>query len=302
MAKGTIFKMTSGLNNAVEPHMLRYGEDGGCPLASCSNVFVGHTGGVRTRSPRWPVIEDPAASFWSQGNFAFYVTGGKLYRLMSDGSSLLVSSSVGTEKLSFSLFMGRVYVCNSTFRAIIDEENVYPWMASIPSLFSSDSRILGFPAEFSRCAVHAGRMCLIDGDKVWIGEPFYHACFDMGAGPLSLGSDVSGFISVGSGFYVGNATDTYFVSGGSQRDFKGMVPVVPWPIIQGTEVSSPVVEVGFDRDIGMAAVWVCQDGVYVGSPDGAIRNLTEGNLVFPKIISGSACIHDGYYIFSLEVQ
>lgn len=302
MARGNIFKMTSGLNNAVEPHLLRYGEDGGCPLPACSNVFVGNSGGIRRRHPRKALLEDPSSNFWSQGNFAFYVSDGKLYRLMPDDSVLTVSSSVGSERLSFTMFMGRVYVCNSTFRAIIDEENIYPWIASVPDLFSSDTRILGFPAEFSRCAVHAGRMCLIDDDKLWISEPFYHGCFDMAAGPICLGSKIMGFVSVGSGFYISNATETFFVRGGSRRDFVGMVPVSSSPIIPWTEVTSPVVEVGFDRDIGMAAVWVCQDGVYAGAPDGNVRNLTEGQLVFPKIISGSACIHDGYYIYSLEVQ
>lgn len=302
MATAPVFRATSGLNNVLEPHRLKYGEDGGCPLAACSSIFVDNGGGIRTRFPRRLVYDGAAHSFWASGVFAFFCSDGCLYRLMADETVLLVSNAVGDEPVSFAMFMGRVHACNSTFRAIIDESNVYPWVATIPEKFSSDTRVLGFPADFSRCAVHAGRMCLIDGNKLWIGEPFYHACFDMALGPIVMESDITGFVSVETGFYVSDQSRTYFIAGGSKRDISAVIPVSPTPIIQGTEAVSPVAEVGFDRAVGNAGVWVCQDGVYVGAPDGSVRNLTEGRLVFPKITSGSACIHDGYYIFSLEVQ
>lgn len=281
MATSPLFIATSGLNTALEPHRLRYGEDGGCPLVSCSNVFVDHGGGVRTRHPRSEIYGEASHSFWSYGDFAFFVSDGDLYRLYADKTSVIVASDVGDELMSFAFFLGRVYACNSVYRAIITESMVYPWVASIPQQFSSDTRVLGFPSDFSRCAVHAGRMCLISGSKIWFSEPYCHACFDMGAGPVDLVSDISGFVSVESGVYVSNQQETFFISGGSQRDFSGMVSVFKSSIVAGTEVVLPAHEVGFDRSLGLAAMWVSQYGVCAGTSDGVVVNLTATSLRFP---------------------
>lgn len=302
MAVAPLFLATSGLNNALEPHRLRYGEDGGCPLASCSNVFVDHGGGIRSRHPRTEIYGEASHSFWSHGGFAFFVSDGDLYRLMPDKTTLLVAAGVGEEPMSFTFFLGRVYACNSSYRAIITDTMVYPWVAQIPQQSAGDTRVLGFPSAFSRCFEHAGRMCLIDGSRLWIGEPYCHACFDMGRGPVDLESAIGGAVSVMAGIYVSNQLATFFLAGGSQADFSGMVKVLDEPMIFGTEVVAPSASIGFDRSPGMSAMWVSQSGVYGGTPDGHTVNFTQMNLRFPKIVSGKACIHDGYYMFSIEVE
>lgn len=54
MATAPVFRATSGLNNVIEPHRLKYGEDGGCPLAEESTVIIDDGGGVRRRRARTP--------------------------------------------------------------------------------------------------------------------------------------------------------------------------------------------------------------------------------------------------------
>ena len=302
MAKAPVFRVTSGLNNAEEPHRLEYGEDGGCPLSEAVNVVVSNGGGLRRRYPKRLVHDKLAHSFWSHGDYAFFCSEGKLYRMLEDETLLTVSPSVGGAEMSYAEFMGKIFCTNGMFRGVIDGPMLYPWTESVPSSRpDSDTRQLGFPSVFSRIFTHAGRMCLVDADKVWVGEPFNPGCYDLGSGPFSLGSSVVDFASVKNGIYVSNEEGVYFLAGSSKSDFMPRL-VHDEPIVRGTCLSTPAHALRLSNfGNGLAAVWVSRSGVFVGMNNGEIVNVSDSRLRLPVATRGQACIYDGYYIFSLEV-
>ena len=54
---------------------------------------------------------------------------------------------------------------------------------------------------------------------------------------------------------------------------------------------------GFSGDV---ALWVGQDGVYAGMPDGNVKNLTEENVEFPETVPfGASVLFKDQFIFCL---
>ena len=301
MAKTPIFRMTSGLNNVEEEHRLEYGEDGGCPLAQAVNVVITNGGGVRVRHPKREVRAAASHSFWSRGEYAFFCSAGNLYRLMADETELLVASGVGAAEMSYDFFQGKVYLTNGFYRGIVDGLFLYPWMATIPEQADADTRQLGLPSTFSKIFAHSGRMCLVDGRYVWIGEPFNAGCFDLGAGPISPGGEVTGFASVGDGIYLSTADGISFFRGRNRQEMI-RATVHNEPMVPGTCLVTPAAALRLTNFAdGLAAVWVSKSGVFAGMKTGEVVNVSDKSLVLPAATRGQACIHDGYYIFSLEV-
>ena len=302
MAKAPLFRTTSGLNNVLEPHRLQYGEDGGCPLAQAVNVIVDDGGGVRVRYGLSSKVSGPCHSLWSWGPYCFFVSEGALYRYTTSGTAVLVHASCGDFPMYFEEFGGKIYCSNGVFRAILYDEMIESWNASVPTQFASDTRTLGLPTSFTKICRHAGRMYLVDGSYLWETEPSNPGCVDLGAGYMTVGEGITDIISVRGGIYLSTATRTYFLSGSSKADFLPL-DAHPSPIVPGTCTKITADQVGDGGMVqGVAAIWTSREGVCVGSEDGKVTNVTSRRIVFNKAVSGSATVLPGQYLFSLEVE
>lgn len=61
MATAPVFRGALGLNNVVEPHRLKYREDGFCELAEAVNVIIDDSGSVKRRFGIVTAAQIPAA-------------------------------------------------------------------------------------------------------------------------------------------------------------------------------------------------------------------------------------------------
>lgn len=301
MAVAPVFRTTSGLNNVIEPHRLKYGEDGGCPLAEAVNVVIDDGGGVRRRFGRELLMDAPVHSLWSEGPYCFFVSEGKLYRRLN-GSNVLVHNFCGDAPMYFAMLGGKVVASNGTWRSWLYDTTIENYAASIPQQYRSDSRVLGVPASFTRMQTHAGRMYFVDGQFLWESEPFNPRCVDMANGFIDFGSDITDFISVRGGMYVSTAYGLHFLGGSSKADFV-LVDAHPSPVVPGTMCRIVGDQVGSgDMVQGVGAVWTAKDGVCVGTEDGKVTNITSRKLVYDNATGGAGAVIPGYYFFSLEVE
>ena len=124
MAVAKVFSATSGLNNVIEPHRLKYGEDGGCPLAEAVNVVVDDSGSVKRRYGIIERVAAPCHSLWASGEYCFFVSDGKLYRYFANGNTALVHDSCGDSQMFWCEFGGKVYCSNGTFRAVLKDSRI----------------------------------------------------------------------------------------------------------------------------------------------------------------------------------
>jgi len=302
MAVGKVFVVTSGLNNVLEPHLLRYGDDGGCPLAEAVNVIVDDAGSIKRRKGIIELFNGPCHSLWANGDYCFFVSEGKLYRYLRDGSIVLVNGSCGDSQMFFSMFAEKIYCSNGVFKVILKGMTVSPWTSSVPLQHSSDTRTLGMPDVFSRMCSFAGRMYLVSDRYLWESEPGNPACYDLGAGYMDFGESIVDIIAVRGGLYVSTTTRIYFLDGTSKADFK-KIEVYQLPMIAGTCYRIAGDDIG-GSDIfqGLCAIWVSQNGVCFGSEDGRVSNVTSRKLVFDKALYGAGVVMPGQYLFSLEVN
>lgn len=302
MATAPVFRATSGLNNVIEPHRLKYDKDGGCPLAEAVNIIIDDGGSFKRRYGRILKVEGPCHSLWSWGPYCFFVSEGALYRYYGNGTTVQVHASCGDLPMYFEEFGGKVYCSNGLFRAILSGNTISSWNATVPTQFASDTRTLGLPTSFTKICRHAGRMYLVDGAYLWESEPSNPGCVDLGAGYMTVGEGITDIISVRGGMYLSTATRTYFLSGSSKADFV-LVDAHPSPIVPGTCAKIVADQVGDGGMVqGVAAIWTSRDGVCIGSEDGKVINVTSRRLAFDKASSGAGVVIPGQYFFSLEVE
>jgi len=302
MAQRPVFIATSGLDNVTEPHRLKYGEDGGCPLAAAVNVVVGNSGEVRRRNGRKKLFDGPCHSLWSWGPYCFFVSEGKLYRKMSNGSIVLVNDSCGNERMFFEKFGSIVYCSNGSFRAMMQDMNISSYSASIPQQRRSDTRVLGIPASFTIMRAHGGRMFVVSERFVWESEPFNPRCFNMASGFFDVGSNVLDIISVKGGLYISTEYEVRFYAGTCIADFHPY-EAYPIPSIKRTMKNIGGHQLLDGRTVvGTGAIWASKDGVCVGDVNGNVINIKFGKLAFDSAISGAACVFPGHYIFSMETE
>ena len=302
MANAPVFRATSGLNNVIEPHRLKYGEDGGCPLAEAVNVVVDDSGSIKRRHGIIKRVDGPCHSLWAKGEYCFFVSDGKLYRYFANGSAVLVNDSCGDNEMFWAEFGGRVYCSNGTFKAVLKDTSISSWLASVPAQYAADTRTLGMPDMFSRMCSFAGRMYLVDDRYLWESEPGNPSCYDLGSGYMDFGESIIDVVAVRGGLYVSTKTRIFFLDGTSRADFK-KVEAYPLPMLAGTcgQIAGDDIG-GSDMFQGLCAVWVSPNGVCFGSEDGRVSNVTSRRLVFDKALYGAGVVMPGQYLFSLEVS
>lgn len=310
MASAPVFRGTTGLNNAVEAHRLKYYENGFCELAEAVNVIIDDSGSVKRRKGRKLLFDGPTHSLWSRGNFCFFISEGVLYRRTVAGANVIVHGSVGDAPMYYEMVFGKVYMSNGAMRMIVDETTVSSWVANIPVQVGSDTRVLGIPDSFTKLLVHAGRMFVVTDDKyLWQSEPGNPGCFVMSDPPLPFGAiydfisiEAPGSYSSSKGIYLSCDEGVLFLEGAAKADFTRSVAytkrAIPgtMKVVDGTDLDDGKV---FD---GPMAVWVSEDGVCIGDNRGKVLNKTSRSLVFDKVISGAGVVIPGQYFFSLEVE
>lgn len=302
MAKESIFKGATGLINTVEPHRLRYFENGFCQLTEAVNVIIDDAGSVKRRFGVNNVYDGPVHSLWVKGNFCFFISEGDLYRRMVDGTNVLVTGGIGNYPAFFEYFQGKCYMSNGTVRLILGESSITNWVPNIPAQLKGDSRVLGMPANFTRLCAHAGRMFVLGDDgRLWQSDPGNASCFDLATGSIPFAT-TGEFVSVNDGIYLSSAGGVGFLVGTSKDNFEYRTSYTK-SIIPGTltVIDASDVDTGIEY-YGKLAIWVSSDGVCLGDSRGVVHNKTLRNLVFDKAISGAAAIMPGYYFFSLEVE
>lgn len=302
MAQASVFKGSTGINNALEPHRLRYLENGFCPFAEGVNIVIDDGGSFARRKGVSQVFDGPSHSLWAEDGYCFFVSEGDLYRRLADDTNVLVLGGVGDAPMYYAVMHDKCYMANGTVRLIVDDSSVSSWTLNAPTQMPGDTRVFGLPTGFTRLLVHAGRMLVVTEDKfLWESLPGNPRCFVLSDGPLKI-SGIKDFASVKTGIYVACADGMAFLQGTSKIDMQYEV-VHSAEVVEGTVklINGEDIEDGIQY-LKQCVIWVSRTGICVGDQRGVVHNKTSKSVVFDKPVSGAAVVLPGQYFFSLEVE
>lgn len=300
MAEFALFEKSLGLNNVFEDDRLFYLEGGYSYLQETADVIVDGSGSIKRRYGFAEIFNLASHSLWVSGDFCFFVSDGTLYRILSDNSVVVVVSGIDNAEMYYVKEFGKVYATNGVNRFIITETAVSSWSSTAPIQNSVDTRQLGMIEGFTKMTVHAGRLLVLKGNRVWQSEPGNFGCFDKVDGSIPF-EVVHGFISVGTGVYLSCEDGVVFLDGASKKDFVKRL-VYTLPAVDGKFILTDGSKLGRPGEyLGICVEWISKDGLCIGDSRGVVRNVTSAKVSFPDP-SGCAIVNAGdYTLFSLEV-
>ena len=150
MAEFALFEKSLGLNNVFEDDRLFYLEGGYSYLQETADVVVDESGSIKRRYGFDEIFNLASHSIWASGNFCFFVSDGALYRILSDGSIVVVVSGIDNADMYYVKEFGKIYATNGVNRFIITETSVSSWHSSAPIQNSVDTRQLGMIEGFTK--------------------------------------------------------------------------------------------------------------------------------------------------------
>jgi hypothetical protein len=155
--------------------------------------------------------------------------------------------------------------------------------------------------------VHAGCLLVASGSTVWISDQYAFERFRQRHRFFAFPGEVTMMASVTDGLYVGTDKATYYLGGNDPAGMKS-ARVADHGATPGTaarmDVSLEATEEEQASSTVVAALWMSPEGVILGMPGGAIRNLTSGDFNVPAGVRGAALLRSsrGYTSYVTTVQ
>jgi hypothetical protein len=301
MATVTLLKKALGLNNAVDPTRIKHSlETGETELATAYNVDIDSAGRISMRRGLTATARTEAVhSMFCDGGECLFIAGSALYRLNADYTRTGVRSSMQVDaKCSYCQIADRIYYMNGYQIGYVVNGVSYVWSASA-YVGPATTRRFNDPPLGTLLELHSSRIYVAVGSIIWYSEPFAYGWFDLAGNFIPLRSRIRMLRSVKSGMFVGTETEVIFLGGMTPKEFSYTV-VSDRPVVEGTDLKVAGTKIAGGDNSDQAAMWTAQDGIYVGLPDGTVKNLTRDKLVLPGSNTGCAVFNGRDYLTLLQ--
>jgi hypothetical protein len=194
-----------------------------------------------------------------------------------------------------------IYYCNGFERGYVFEGTSYGW--NMPTYYGPETtREFTDPPIGTDLEYYAGRMFVVQGKVAFYSELFDISTFDL-KNYLPFDRELVMFKAVEDGIYASTDKDTFFLSG---NDAKALTisKVADYPAVKWSEVKF----VGrlsqqrggdftiFNKGGSMCLMWLSEQGICFGGPNGQFVNLTENKVSLPKSLTGCGFMYGHKYI------
>jgi hypothetical protein len=303
MSRSAEYTRFLGLNNFLDPARLRADEKSGAvELAKAVNVDFDVTGRVSRRRGYLLHNASNAHSLWSSGDYMFYVSGGSLYRLGSDGVAFGIRSGL-TEaaRLSYAAYGTEVFYCNRYETGVVwDGRTSWSWYGQSYVGPETVYNISLSPPTGHLLAVFGGYMLVAAANELYWSMPFAPYHYRLSRDFVQFKSELVLVAPVENGVFVSDQENTWFLRGKNPSEWTRVFRA-DYPAIAGTSVQVGKVRIGPDElpDFDCTC-WFSAKGICIGGGDGFFSNLTEYKLVVPQAIRGGGVFTNKRLIFTLE--
>ncbi len=287
---------STGLNNIVDPVRLKYDADTGvAELAEAVNVDIDNTGRVSRRAGQETVSIGAYHSLFCDKADCFVVedraADAAIFKVATDFTLSGVRSGLTKgARVSFCQIGGKTYYANGYQNGVIEAGISSPWPSS--TYVGPDTSRSYSPAPVgTHLAFFSGCMWIAKDNVVWVSEPWAFGLFDMARRFFQFGSNVTMIKPVAGGVWVSDEEKTGFVAAGEKFEQAQFVKKLNFPAhewsenIELVDLSQSVFQVQ-----GLSAVWSCDAGLCIGSPDGQLIVTTEKKLIYPKGAQGATLV------------
>ena len=294
-----IFKGTKGLNTKIDPARIEFNLEAGVQdLAACKNVDVDDTGRISRRKGFEKKISGNYHSGFSCGDYSLCVTGDALTIIEQDYSILPIRQVTVGRRMSYVRVGSEIYYANGVETGFVRDRISYSWVKTL-ELREVTTRILSSPPVGHLLGFYNGRVYIAVGNTLYYTEANSRNHVDLASNVIIESSRIRMIAPVDGGVYVGNDREILFYSGESPKTFTRKV-VANYPVIEGTETTVMVSQVGEMEEGGKVVLIATEQGLSIGFPDGKFVNFSEDKISYPSARYGAGVFKDRKYIVTMQ--
>jgi hypothetical protein len=295
-----VLKNCKGLHVGVAGIRAKYDPSSGATyLQACSNVVIKQGGRISRRKGTEKKNEQAASAIFSDRVDCVVHTGAALYRVRSDYS---LEGLRNLEHSEMPMFFAEspegIFYSNGVERGRIERFGPsYTWEKSDEEYSPQKTLALNGPPDFfTHIHHHNGRMlCAVD-KVVYYSDYRSYGNFYYERDMLQYPDKVIGFASVQKTLFVFTETGVYSYIGDNmataQEVFASNIPALEGTICTIRSKQS---------ESNTLPIWTTRLGIYVGSPNGTVQNVTDDRFVLPDVaVRGKAVVHDGQYFVTVK--
>jgi len=289
---------SSGLNNIIDPVRLKYSSDTGVSeLAEAVNVDIDDTGRISRRPGQEIVFAEVSHSLFCDTGDCFVIqdrtADAALYKVGTDLSLTGVRSGLMKgAKVSYWQAGTKTYYSSTFQNGVIENGISSPWPTN-DHVGADTTRSFSAAPLGNHICIFQGRMWVTVADVIWVSEPYAYGKFDMARCFFQFGSNVRMIKPVQLGVWVSTEESTGFIRGAnkfSDMSFekKTEVPAHEYSAnIELVDLSATALQIQ-----GLSAIWSSDDGLSIGTADGALIIPTANKLLYPTGSSGATVVSD----------
>jgi len=294
-----VFSGATGLNNVKDPARLQFNpEQGVTELSIAYNIDIDDTGRVSRRKGFSAVVAGDYHSMFSCGNYGLCVSGTSLLVFEEDYSTTSIATVTAGARVSYVQNGDVVYYCNGFEKGKVTDRAYSVWTADT-YVGPDTTRAVSDPPLGHLVEIFNGRVYIAAGDVIWYSNPFAYSQYDLARNYLLLPATARMVQGVAGGIWVGTATGIIFLRGSNPHEFT-YIPVADYGVREGSAVKVDVSLLDEKyQGMGIGILFLGEDGVCLGLPNGELRNITRRNLTYAAGQYGAGIIKDNKYIATL---
>lgn len=298
------FNSSTGLDTTFDPARVSYDKDKGIQPASIAvNVDVSKTGRLSRRKGWENVgITDACHSLFCDGGAAFFVTGDALKLFAPDTNITNLRNVTVNASISYAQIGSRTFYTNGRENGFVLNEKSYGWNQAVPN--QKDSTIVYSPPPVgTMVGYYKGRMYVMQQHIIWYSEANNLNTFNL-KNYFPFSSPVTMFKGVAKGIWIGTENQVIFLKGdspdGLKQERKALTGVILGSdaYVDCTSIPGFVDEYGYQLT-GVGVIFTTAKGIYIGTDDGRLMQMSRGRLTIPKTLLGAGVCIGNKYIASL---
>ena len=299
----TLYTAAAGLNTRLDPQRLTQGvrdNPGLVELAQAVNISIDDRGLVSLRNGDALAQAGEFHSLFCDGGDCFVVQDrsedAAIMRVVSLSPVVLEGVRSGLAKgqrMAWCQVNDDTLYSNGLQNGFISSRVSYPWPAGTYTGPDADiSFETSAPVADHIGFMPGGQLLLAEGPAVWINHlPFQFGLFSKRHGYIGFDSDLTMLAVVRDGFFASDSSRTWFFRKGEGWYIYKQEVAENAPALLGSLAHDPILlrDIGIEGE-GFGRVWVSTRGVCLGTDDGRLINLTEGEINYPPGYTRGACL------------
>jgi len=301
----TLLQGSTGLDNLTAAVRLKLDEKTGLAgLAEAVNVYIDDTGRVIRRRGKDLVVAGRFHSAFCKGGDAFTVqertVDAAIMQLVPGDVPVGVRSGLSKfQHMGWAQVGIKIYYSNGMQNGYLENGLSFDWPIQ-PHVGAPTTRQFSGPPLGSDLEWFGGRMYIVDGRFVFYSEPFAVGKYDLARCFYSYGTDVKMIKSVKTGIFISDSERTYFIAG-LEPGKTEQIKVLDCPAHAHSAAVDLIDADSFGlQNVGLCAVWSCDQGLCLGTPSGEVLVVTQHKLDYPKGSKGASLITNQTIINTIE--